>query len=170
MCHPALKTQALCDFQTGKGEIPNWTPAESMLKIQTKCSYKKCSYCFLHTSVYGLKFIPVICGENHLDPPDSNLKLDTSFWGSGHGAMGGLVFVEKVNSQKSLLTLGIPTELRCVQIWKGTTECLKVTGTGRVKIRQMQPGKDLLVRLTFLFLGESQEKKGQRRFFKTLLW
>lgn len=118
---PPHRTQALCDFQTGMGEIPKWTPADSTLKIQTNCNYKKISYCFLHTFACGLKFIPIISGEPSGSSWLQSKIKDTSFWGSGHDAMGGLVYMEEVNSQKSLLTLGILTGLRCIQIWKGTT-------------------------------------------------
>lgn len=100
------------------------------LKYKLSGVIKKISHCFLHTSACGLKFIPVISGDPSGSSWFQSKIRDTSLQGSGQDPKGGLVYRNEVNSQKSLLTLQMPSGLRWVQIWKGTTECLKVSAEG----------------------------------------
>ena len=110
---PSLKTLALYDFQIGMDGNPNRTPAGSRLKIQIKWSCKK--------KCHTISCTPLLAGCNlyqlkvaiHLDPPDSTLELGyTSFRGVGQDPVGVLAPRDRVDSQKSLLSLETPWGLR----------------------------------------------------------
>ena len=168
---PSLKTLALYDFQIGMDGNPNRTPAGSRLKIQITWSCKK--------KCHTISCTPLLAGCNlyqlkvaiHLDPPDSTLELGyTSFRGVGQDPVGVLAPRDRVNSQKSLLSLETPWGLRRAPIWKGIPEWLKVSGS-----EESREDNSSLVRvcwweLIFLFLAGSQEKKGHGGFFLLIIF